>query len=318
MNIWSRFRYFNIAFYAAVMGFGGFALATHKLEQVYHTEPHFSLYLLWFALLLFVWVTILYIIKIILNFNDVRSDFFHTVKSNFFPGIWKILMIFSIWFLSINTTFALFCWLSGIFIQVIFSVILFRRWMLHDMEVTTMNPLRFLPVVGNILAPVAWVQLWFQELSWFLFAAGMGMRIILFVVIMNRIIFHVSLPQKLFPTLIILIAPPAVASIAYTALHQGVVDDFGKALYYFSLFLFLIVLSKINILSQLKFFMSRWAYSFPLAVLTTASLLRYSKLHYMFLNYISLSLFWLLLVIMCILIYQTLLGIFKRELCVEE
>jgi tellurite resistance protein len=42
--------------------------------------------------------------------------------------------------------------------------------------------------------------------------------------------------------------------------------------------MFVIIISKINVLSKLKFFMSWWAYSFPMAVLTTATILFYFKI----------------------------------------
>ncbi len=34
-----------------------------------------------------------------------------------------------------------------VIIQSIFSVLIFRRWMLHKMDITSMNPLWFLPIV---------------------------------------------------------------------------------------------------------------------------------------------------------------------------
>jgi tellurite resistance protein len=43
---------------------------------------------------------------------------------------------------------------------------------------------------------------------------------VMFTIIMNRIVFHNPLPQKLMPTLFILIAPPAVALISLTILNN--------------------------------------------------------------------------------------------------
>jgi tellurite resistance protein len=50
--------------------------------------------------------------------------------------------------------------------------------------------------------------------------------------------------------------------------------------------MFVIIISKINVLSKLKFFMSWWAYSFPMAVTTTATILFYSKTHIQFFYYL--------------------------------
>lgn len=99
---WCRLSFFNIAFFASVMGFGGLSLATHKLEMVYKTGTDFAHYFLYFTLIYFILVSLAYLWKAIINFDDVKADFAHSVKSNFFPWIWKIFLIFAIWFLSIN------------------------------------------------------------------------------------------------------------------------------------------------------------------------------------------------------------------------
>jgi len=59
-------------------------------------------------------------------------------------------------------------------------------------------------------------------------------------------------------------------------LNGGEITELAKMLYYFLLFMFIIIMSKINVLKELKFYMSWWAYSFPMAVTTTATILFYS------------------------------------------
>jgi tellurite resistance protein len=90
--------------------------------------------------------------------------------------------------------------------------------MVKDMDIKSMNPLWFLPIVGNMIAPIAGVKLGYTEFSLFMFSIGFILWGVLFTVIINRIIFHNSLPQKLLPTLFILIAPPAIGFISYTTL----------------------------------------------------------------------------------------------------
>jgi tellurite resistance protein len=313
-----RFEYFNIAFFAAVMWFWGLALATHKLEKIYELTTHFSYYILIFTLIFFILVSLSYIVKIIINFSDVKADFNHPVKSNFFPWIWKIFLIFSIWFLTINSELSNIFWILWVSIQSIFTVIIFRRWMLHEQDIKAMNPLWFLPIVWNMLVPVAWVQLGFIELSWFFFSVWLIMWAVMFTVIMNRIIFHNPLAQKLMPTLFILIAPPSVWFISSTVLNGWEITDLWKILYYFSLFMFVIIISKINVLGQLKFFMSWWAYSFPMAVLTTSTILFYEITWFSFIWYLWILFFIILILIILWLFYRTFLWMKRKELCVEE
>jgi tellurite resistance protein len=126
------------------------------------------------------------------------------------------------------------------------------------------------------------------------------------------------LPQKLMPTLFILIAPPAVAFISLTVLNNWEITTFAKMLFYFAIFMFVIILSKINVFSKLNFFMSWWAYSFPMAVITTATILFYSKTNIQLFYYLGILFYFILWFIMFILIYQTYLWFKEKKLCVEE
>lgn len=315
---WCRIKFFNIAFFASVMWFWGLALASLKLEQVLKLDFHFWKYLLYFALLYFIIVLFWYFIKIFINFSYVKADFSHNVKSNFFPGIWKIFIIFSIWFLHINTEISKYFWIIWVVVQFLFAVILFRRWLIDKLDIKTLNPLWFLPIVWNLLAPIAWVPLWFIELSWFFFSIWFIMWLVMFTIIMNRIIFHNPLPAKLLPTLFILIAPPSVWFISYTILNWWNLTDFSRVIYYFSIFLFIILISKINILRKLKFFLSWWAYSFPMAVFTNATFMYYSLVWNKIILYMWLFFYFILILIIFWLLFRTMIWIKRKELCVEE
>jgi len=315
---WCRLKYFNIAFFASIMWFWGLTLATHKLEKVFQTWTNYSEILLYFTLVYFIIVLIAYLLKVIINFDDVRQDFKHPVKSNFFPWIWKIFLIFSIWFLAINIDLAKYLWAIWVIIQFFFSIVLFRRWILHEQDIKTMNPLWFLPIVWNLLAPIAWVPLGFVELSWFFFSIGFVMWVVMFTVIMNRIIFHNPLPWKLMPTLFILVAPGSVVAIAYTVLNNWELSDFSRIVFYFSVFIFIMIISKINVLSKLRFFMSWWAYSFPMAVLTNATLMYYTLTWNVCISYLAIFFYIILILLILWLFYRTIIWMKRKELCIEE
>lgn len=271
-----RLKYFNISFFASVMWFSWLSIASHKLEEIINIDLNFSKYILYFTLIYFFIISILYIIKMIINLQDIKNDFLHPVKSNFFPWIWKILLLIAICFLTINKDISNIFWIIWVLFQSFFTIILFRRWMLHETNINTMNPLWFLPVVWNMIIPIAWFKLWYSELSWFFFSVWIIMWITLFIIIMNRIIFHNPIAQKLLPTLFILIAPPSIWFISFTVLNNWDLTQFWKILYYFSLFMFIIIVTKINILKKIKFYLSWWAYSFPMAAITIATILFYN------------------------------------------
>ena len=168
-----------------------------------------------------------------------------------------------------------------------------------------------------MLVPVAGVAHASNEVSWFFMSIGLFFWIILLVIFFNRIIFHNPLPAKLLPTLFILIAPPAVGFISLVKL-TGEITDISKVFYYFGLFLTLLLASQINTFKKIRFFLSWWAYSFPIAAITIASVLMYHETHTILFKYIAGTLFAILFALIAFLLTRTLIAVSKREICIEE
>ena len=146
---------------------------------------------------------------------------------------------------------------------------------------------------------------------------GLIFWIILLIIFFNRIIFHSPLPEKLLPTLFILIAPPAVGFISFVKL-TGEISAFSKILYYFGLFLVFLLFAQIKIFKKIKFYLSWWAYSFPIAAITIASILMFHEAGISSFKYIALVFFGILNLIIILLIIKTSIAILKKEICVEE
>lgn len=211
----------------------------------------------------------------------------------------------------------MFKWLSGAVLHLVCTLYVLNSWLHHThFEITHINPAWFIPVVGNILVPIAGVEHANMEICWFFFSLGFVFWLILFTIIIYRMIFHNPLPERMLPTLFILIAPPAVGFISYVKL-VGHVDVFARMLFYSALFLTLLLFTQARRFIGMPFFMSWWAYSFPLAAMTIAAFVMHTHLGGMFL-----ILFYLLLVIlaaiMLLLIVRTLMAIKRGEICVEE
>lgn len=113
-----------------------------------------------------------------------------------------------------------------------------------------------------------------KSFSFFYFAVGAFFWIILFTIFLNRVIFHDQLPQKFVPTLFILIAPTAVGFIAYYKItHQW--DLFGEFLINLAYFFVFLLIFLFRSFKNLKFFISWWAFTFPIDAITIASVLAY-------------------------------------------
>ena len=141
--------------------------------------------------------------------------------------------------------------------------------------------------------------------------------VILLTLVMNRLIFHTPLPGKLLPTLVIMIAPPAVAFISYLQM-TGDIDTFARILLNLGYVFALIVLTQISHIVKLPFAMSFWALSFPVASLTIASLrcgaVAQSPAH----EAIGVILLMVLVSIIAALILRTLLAIVRGQICLPE
>lgn len=209
-------------------------------------------------------------------------------------------------------------WIVGVIIHTFFTYVIISFWMLHpNFDIKHFNPAWFIPVVGNVLIPVAGIKFFISDISWFYYSIGFVFWIILFSIFIYRIIFHHPLPEKLVPTLAILIAPPAVAFIAYVKM-TGTIDSFAKVLYFFALFLTTFLLREFKMFSSIKFYLSWWAYSFPISSITIASVLMFSVSKIVFYKYLALAFFIILVLIVLILIPKTINAMKCKEICVEE
>jgi tellurite resistance protein len=192
------------------------------------------------------------------------------------------------------------------------------QWM-HSkkFEITHMNPAWFIPVVGNILVPIAGVHHAPDAISWFYFSIGLVFWPVLLSLVFYRILFHGGLPERLMPTLFILIAPPAVGFIAYVKLIGGL-DMLGMVLYYIGLFLTLLLFAQIGWFARLKFFLSCWAYSFPMAAMTVATFVMYEQTGGLLFARLASLLLGISTVLITGLLIRTAIAVSRREICQED
>ncbi|MBN1968661.1 MAG: SLAC1 anion channel family protein [Candidatus Delongbacteria bacterium] len=312
-----RLKFFPISFFSVILGLTGFTIALQKLEPMMEF-PKFSNFSLYFTNFIFIVLTLVYFAKLIFYRSEVLSEFNHPIKLSFFPAFSISFLLFSVAYMPISMPISKILWIIGVILHLILTVMIIKIWIHHSkFEMKHMNPAWFIPAVGNIIVPVAGVAHSYHEISWFFFSIGLLFWIILLTIFFNRIIFHHPLPEKLLPTLFILIAPPAVGFISIVKL-TGELNDFSKILYYFALFLVIIILAQIEMFMKIKYYLSWWAYTFPVSAITIASILMFHETKIPFFKFTSLSLFVLLVILLIVLFYRTIIAIIKKEICIEE
>jgi tellurite resistance protein len=313
-----RFKHFPVSFFSTILGLAGFTIASQKFEHLFLPNAFLSTVILTFTVLVFVLLSIFYSYKILKFKNEVKEEFDSPIKINFFPTFSISILLLSIAFLDVNLIISRYFWIIGAILHFIFTIKIVSIWIQHSkFEITHMNPAWFVPAVGNILVPVSGVTHASPEISWFFYSIGLLFWIILLVIFFNRIIFHNPLPQKLLPTLFILIAPPAVGFISYIKLTENI-NEFSKFLYYFALFLVFLLFFQWKLFYKIKFYLSWWAYSFPIAAITIASFLMFKGTNFLAFKFIFIGLYVILSIIISFLLIKTIIQIKNKAICVEE
>jgi len=314
----ARLSHFPITLFASVMGLSGLALgwkkATHVLSLSFSLHQVFAV----LATLVFILLSLIYALKFIRYRDEVIAEFVHPVKSNFFPAISISLVLLAALVLDISVSLAGVLFTLGAVLHFSLTLRIFSRWVFtDDHQNHHLTPAWLIPAVGNALMPVVAVPLGLYELAWFFFSIGIVFWMVLFTMLMHRLIFLDPIPLKLAPTLFIMIAPPAVAFLSYLHLNSYM-DNFAQVLYGLALFLALFLLIQVHRFRRVPFLMSWWAYSFPLAVISIASLEYFQQTQYRPVFWIAICLLALATVVVTGLFVRTLIAMTKREVCIPE
>jgi len=314
-----RLMHFPITFFAISMGLAGLTLALHAAAATLPWAAMLSGIALWFGMAVFALIALIYLLKAVLYPAAVRGEWGHPVKLAFFPAASISLLLTATALYTAYPAAAHVIWVLGAIGQGVLTIAVVSGWISHrPFEVGHLTPAWFIPAVGNVVVPVAGVRLGYVELSWLFFSGGLVFWIVLLTLVMNRLVFHNPIPARLFPTLVILIAPPAVAFVAYLNLMEGQIDPFARILLNTAYVFTALVLVQGPKLARLPFALSWWALSFPVASLAIASF-AYARVAasgaHLVIGYLALA---ALAAIITGLVVRTLLAISRNEICVPE
>lgn len=313
----ARLKNFPISWFAMVMGLAGFTIAWSRAETIFGFGFAISPVLQALTALVFVVLTGLFAAKALRYPADVMGEFRHPIKLSFVPTYSIGMLLLSIACLHDLPDLSFWLWSIGATLHLAITLYVLSSWVHHSKyEIGHLNPAWFIPVVGNILVPIAGVHHAPVDISWFFFSLGLFLWPVLTAILFYRLIFHASLPERFMPTLFIFIAPPAVGFISWYNL-VGELDAFGRVLYFVGLFFTLLLLAQVSYFTRLKFFLSWWAYSFPIAAITIASLLMLKATGAVLYAWIAGLLLILLTAVIAMLLARTSMAVLRREICVE-
>lgn len=313
----SRLAHFPVPFFATIMGLSGLTLATAKAEAVWQVSGP-SAVLFGLTLAVFCAVAATYGLKMLAFPEAVLAEWRHPVRISFFPAASIGLILLGSAAVPVHVGLAAALWSAGASLHLVLTLAVLRSWIDHSRyEVAHANPAWFIPVVGNVLAPIAGLRFAPADVSWFFFAIGLLFWLVLLTIVVYRLIFHPPLPGRMVPTLFILLAPPSAAFLAWVALSGGV-DAFARILYFAAVFFFLLLLTQLPKFAQVEFTLSWWAYSFPLAAFTIATLVMGERTGQPFYGWVGQGLYGLLVAVVGGLVARTALAVWRGEICRPE
>lgn len=312
-----KIQFFPITSFAVVMGLTGLTIAFGKFYHMQWLPRIFYDISIFTVLGLFVLFTVLYGLKLSLYPDEVKADFKHRIRINFFSAISISLLLLSIAFYTYYPILSISLWWAGVLLHTFFMFKTISFWVQHNFEIQHFNPAWFIPVVGNILIPIGGVDFAPVIFSYFYFSAGFFFWIVLFTIFLYRVIFHAQLPEKFIPTFFILLAPPAIGFVSYIRITASW-DTFSVFLLFMTYFFIVLLAVMYKSFTKLKFFMSWWAFTFPLAASTIASVVAYQVTHFMFFQIIAWVLLFSAITAILIVVWHTIQNIRKGEICVKE
>ncbi|MGL2965297.1 SLAC1 anion channel family protein [Flavobacterium sp. XGLA_31] len=259
--------------FGSVMGIAGLSLAWKHAASYWHFSGVIGDAIGVIAFIVFVLLLSSYALKWLFFPLKVNKEFNHPITGNFFGtipiGILLLSAVTGMHFPMITRGI----WMVGMVTMLTLSYVIVRRLLTVQQDHINATPAWLIPGVGALDIAVTGGGIpfeWAKEINLLSFAMGIILALVFFTMIVSRLIHNEKLSQRMEPSLLILIAPFAVGFLGYFSLsHQ--VDLFASILFYFGLFMFTIVFSKV-FLRKIPFMLTWWAVGFPIAALSNAAL----------------------------------------------
>jgi tellurite resistance protein len=154
------------------------------------------------------------------------------------------------------------------------------QWIYRPVELDRFHPGYFLPTVaGGLIASGGAALVGQQRLAEVLLGLGVVSWLVVGSLILGRLFFRPMLPPPLQPTLAIEVAPAAVTSLAWFAIHGDHIDAVTAFLAGYGMLMVLAQLRLLPAYRRLTFMPSFWAFTFSWAAVATAGIIWLQSAH---------------------------------------
>lgn len=256
----------------------------------------------------------------------VAEDLRHPVRHAFVAAMPIGLLLLSAWLQAMDLALPLAqaLWWVGSIGQLSVTVWALGRWLAptvaHAPDAQSLwngiTPVLYIPVVGNVVAPLAGVG--FEHALWSAVHFGIGVFFwpVVFTLLVARRLAHGPIPPRLHPTWFISLAPAAVVGLS--ALRFGWPPGVAAAVWGVGLFTLLWVGTQARRFFAQPFALPFWAVSFPLAAFTSLTFKLGAALAAPGLQTLALVLLALVSVVIAALVLATVKGLRQGTLLAPE
>lgn len=267
-------RHLYPAWFTTVMGLSGLSLAWHRVAADGLARA-VSSGIAALATLVFVAVLMGSLWRWWRHRDAVLEDARHPVRHAFFAALPIAMLLLATVAVAqgLPIGIARLLWLGGASLQFVLTVWVLSRWLRGpDGKIAwpSITPVLFIPVVGNVLAPLAGAAVGQPEWAAAQFALGLFLWPVVLCLMVVRIGLVGLWPPRLLPATFITVAPPSVVGLALLQMQAPLTlcwMAWGLGLFF--------VCWSCTVLPRLRgqaFGLPFWGLSFPLAAFAALSL----------------------------------------------
>lgn len=273
----TRLKFLFPGWFAIVMGLAGLSLAWHRAGPAMGPAAEAaSVVLGGIAAVVFVVLVVAALLRAQQHAEAWREDLRHPVRHAFVATL-PISLILLATVAVVHGERGLFvrsAWWLGALAQLAVTVWVVARWwrgnVAGGLVWPGVTPALFIPIVGNVLVPLAGLPLGATVWSAAQLGAGVLFWPAVSVLVLVRLAVSGSWPERLLPTAFIFIAPPAVLGLV--ALQFAAPLPLAAALWGMALVSLLWCGALVRRIAALPFGLPHWALSFPLAAFSALTL----------------------------------------------
>ncbi|OBS31038.1 hypothetical protein A9O67_02190 [Tepidimonas fonticaldi] len=320
-------KFLHPGWFTLVMGLSGLALAWHAAGPVLGPWAEGAALVIGaLAAAVFVAVLIGSLLRWRRHPEAVAEDLRHPVRHAFIAALPVSLLLVATWLqsMALAQPLAHALWWVGSLGQLTVTVWTLGKWLApttaHAPNAQSLwngvTPVLYIPVVGNVVAPLAGVG--FEHALWSAVHFGIGVFFwpVVFTLLVVRRLAHGPMPPRLHPTWFISLAPAAVVGLC--ALRFGWPPGVAATVWGVGLFMLLWVGTQARRYFAQPFALPFWAVSFPLAAFTALTFKLAVALAHPGLQLAALGLLALVSVVIAALALATIKGLRQGTLLAPE